>query len=54
MHIEFELTGSKIRYEAGDHLAVYPVNDPDIVEKLGNILEVDLGVTFSLTNVDGK
>lgn len=54
MHIEFELTDSKIRYEAGDHVAVYPVNDPSIVERLGNLLEVDLGITFSLTNVDGK
>ena len=54
MHIEFDLAGSKIRYDAGDHLAVYPVNDPNIVEKLGELLNVDLGATFSLTNVDGK
>lgn len=54
MHIEFDLSGSKIRYDAGDHLAVYPVNDPDLVEKLGEILGVDLGLCFTLTNVDGK
>jgi len=54
MHIEFDLTGSKIRYDAGDHLAVFPVNDSNLVEKLGSLLGVDLGVTFTLTNVDGE
>lgn len=41
------------RYEAGDHVAVYPVNDPDLVELIGKRLEVDLGQMFTLTNVDG-
>jgi NADPH-ferrihemoprotein reductase len=52
MHIEFDISGSRIRYEAGDHVAVYPVNDSDIVERLGNRLGVDLGVVFTLTNLD--
>jgi NADPH-ferrihemoprotein reductase len=54
MHIEFDLSGSKIRYDAGDHLAIYPVNDTALVEKLGEVLGVDLGISFTLTNVDGK
>lgn len=52
MHIEFDITGSKIRYDAGDHVAVYPVNDPELVEAIGNRLDADLGKTFTLTNVD--
>lgn len=54
MHIEFDITGSKIRYDAGDHVAVYPVNCSELVEKLGKRLDVDLGLAFTLTNVDGK
>jgi len=54
MHIEFDISGSKIRYDAGDHVAVYPVNDSNIVEKLGARLGIDLGITFTLTNVDGE
>ncbi len=39
-------------YDSGDHLAVYPVNNSDLVERLGQRLGADLGVTISLTNVD--
>lgn len=52
MHIEFDISGSKIRYEAGDHVAVYPTNDKDLVEKIGKRLNVDLDTVFTLTNVD--
>ncbi|XP_021373216.1 NADPH--cytochrome P450 reductase-like [Mizuhopecten yessoensis] len=52
MHIEFDITGSKIRYEAGDHVAVYPVNNQDIVNRIGKRLNVDLDQVFTLTNVD--
>ncbi|KAK3083908.1 hypothetical protein FSP39_005129 [Pinctada imbricata] len=52
MHIEFDITGSKIRYEAGDHVAVYPVNDPEIVDYMGKRLNIDLDQVFTLTNVD--
>lgn len=54
MHIELDITGSKIRYDSGDHVAVYPVNSPELVERLGKRLEVDLDVVFTLTNIDGK
>ena len=53
MHVEFDITGSKIRYEAGDHVAVYPTNDPELVESLGKRLNIDLETVFSLDNVDG-
>lgn len=42
------------RYEAGDHVAVYPVNDKETVEKLGKRLNVDLDTVFTLTNIDGE
>lgn len=54
MHIELDITGSKLSYVAGDHVAIYPINDPAQVEKIGQILDVDLDVVFSLTNVDGE
>lgn len=53
MHIEFDISGSKLRYDAGDHVAVFPVNDAEIVEKLGARLKVDLGTVITLTNLDG-
>ncbi|XP_046559646.1 LOW QUALITY PROTEIN: NADPH--cytochrome P450 reductase-like [Haliotis rubra] len=52
MHIEIDITGSRIRYEAGDHVAVYPINDPQLVEAIGKRLNVDLDQVFTLTNVD--
>jgi NADPH-ferrihemoprotein reductase len=53
MHIEFNIEGSKMRYEAGDHLAVYPVNNSDLVNKIGEKCNVDLDTVFTLTNTDG-
>jgi len=52
MHVEFDLEGSKMRYEAGDHLAVYPVNDEDLVERLGNLCKANMETVFSLINTD--
>ncbi|XP_063707533.1 NADPH--cytochrome P450 reductase [Culicoides brevitarsis] len=52
MHIEFDIEGSKMRYEAGDHLAMYPVNDSKLVEKLGELCKADLNTVFSLINTD--
>jgi NADPH-ferrihemoprotein reductase len=52
MHVEFDLEGSKMRYEAGDHLAVYPVNDSDLVERLGKLCNSNLDTVFSLINTD--
>ena len=52
MHIELDIDGSGIRYHAGDHVGVYPVNDPVMVDKIGKLLDVDLDTVFKLTNVD--
>lgn len=52
MHIEFDIDNSKMRYDAGDHLAVYPTNDSDLVEKLAQLCNADLDTVFSLINTD--
>ena len=41
------------RYDAGDHVAIYPTNDPELVEKIGQLLNINLDVVFSLVNKDG-
>lgn len=52
MHIEFDIEGSKMRYDAGDHLAVYPVNNTELVEKIGKHTNKDLDIVFTLINTD--
>lgn len=52
MHIELSIEGSKMRYDAGDHVAMYPVNDKSLVEKLGHLCNADLDTVFSLINTD--
>ncbi|XP_028937525.1 NADPH--cytochrome P450 reductase isoform X1 [Ornithorhynchus anatinus] len=52
MHLELDISDSKIRYESGDHVAVYPANDPAIVEQIGEILGADLDLVISLNNLD--
>jgi sulfite reductase alpha subunit-like flavoprotein len=38
---------------SGDHLAVYPINSEELVNKLGELLNVDLDTVITLTNTDG-
>lgn len=52
MHLEFDIEGSKMRYDAGDHLALYPVNNSELVKKLGKLLDADLDMAITLTNTD--
>ncbi|KAK9700619.1 FAD binding domain [Popillia japonica] len=52
MHIEFDIEGSKMRYEAGDHVAVYPINNSELVEKIGKLANKDLDTIFTLVNID--
>ena len=33
-HVEFDLSGSHLNYEAGDVLGIYPTNDPELVDEL--------------------
>jgi len=52
MHIEIDIADSGIRYDAGDHVAVFPTNDVDLVNGIGKLLNIDLDVVMSLDNVD--
>ncbi|RWS20774.1 NADPH--cytochrome P450 reductase-like protein, partial [Leptotrombidium deliense] len=53
MHIELNISGSKLsRYEAGDHVAIYPKNDQSLVDKIGQLLNVDLDSVITLNNLD--
>jgi NADPH-ferrihemoprotein reductase len=52
MHIELDISNSKLRYDAGDHVALYPVNDSDLVNRFGQLLDVDLDTVITLMNID--
>ncbi|XP_050305101.1 NADPH--cytochrome P450 reductase isoform X1 [Anthonomus grandis grandis] len=52
MHIEFDIEDSKMRYDSGDHCAVYPINNTELVEKIGKLCEKNLDTIFSLINTD--
>lgn len=53
-HIEFEVDGTKVRYEAGDHVGVFPTNSVVLVERLGSLLSVKLETVFKLIDTDGR
>ncbi|XP_031568729.1 NADPH--cytochrome P450 reductase-like [Actinia tenebrosa] len=52
MHIELDISGASIKYDAGDHVGIYPTNDHELVDKIGKMLNVDLDTVMSLVNVD--
>jgi NADPH-ferrihemoprotein reductase len=52
LHVELDITGSRLRYEAGDHVACYPCNDSGLVNQIGHLLNVDLDTRFSLINIE--
>ncbi|XP_045445468.1 NADPH--cytochrome P450 reductase [Melitaea cinxia] len=52
LHIELDISSSNMRYEAGDHVAVYPINDSNLVDRLGLLTETNLDEVFSLINTD--
>lgn len=51
-HIEFDITNSGLRYAAGDHVAVYPINNEDLVLRLARRLRLDLDTVITLTALD--
>jgi len=50
LHIEVDIKDSRIRYEAGDHVAVFPSNKAALVERLCSLLSKAPDTVFSLTN----
>lgn len=52
MHIELDISESRIRYDAGDHVAVYPTNDVTLVDRIGELLNLNLDTVFTMKNLD--
>jgi len=52
LHIEVDIKDSRLRYEAGDHVAVFPSNKAALVEQLCSILDKDPDKVFTLKNTD--
>jgi len=52
MHLELDISGSRIRYDAGDHVAIYPKNDEELVRKIGDLLSIDLDTVFTMRATD--
>ncbi len=41
-----------IRYETGDHVAVYPQNSSELVDRIGKALNVDLDTPFAFKAIE--
>ena len=52
-HVEFSVDGTRVRYEAGDHLGIFPINDSRLVNRIAELLDVQLETVFKLINLDG-
>eukprot|EP00116_Pleurobrachia_bachei_P002205 sb/3462467/ len=51
-HCEIDIGKAKMKYDAGDHVAIYPENNPKMVQDLAERLDVELDQVFSLDCVD--
>lgn len=54
IHVELDIQGSSIQYEAGDHVGLLCENGQGIVEAAGHILGIPLDTVFSLQLPDGN
>lgn len=51
-HCEIDVAKAKIKYEPGDHVAIYPENNKTLVEQIGNRLGIELDTVISLDCID--
>lgn len=54
IHVELDIRGSAITYEAGDHVGVLPENGPDVVARAAELLDQPLDFAFSLSKPSGE
>lgn len=52
-HLEFKVDNTRVRYEAGDHVGIFPKNNSVLVERIALLLNADLETVFKLINLDG-
>ncbi len=54
LHVEIDIRGSEVQYEAGDHVGLFCENGPGIVQDAGRILGMPLDMVFNLELPDGN
>ncbi|AET39761.1 NADPH--hemoprotein reductase Ecym_4744 [Eremothecium cymbalariae DBVPG len=52
VHAEFDISGSNMKYSTGDHLAVWPSNSDEKVEKFLSTFDLDPDTVFNLKPKD--
>ena len=52
LHVELDTAALQLRYEAGDHLAVWPWSSPAVVSRVGARLGVDLDAMCRVSSTD--
>lgn len=52
MHIELDIKDSRIVYKTGDHIAIYAPNEQFLVNRIGELLNIDLDVVFTMRAID--
>lgn len=52
MHVELSIADSRIRYDSGDHVAIYPTNNTDLVNRIGQLLDLDMDTVFTMRTLD--
>jgi NADPH-ferrihemoprotein reductase len=52
LHLELDISNTRLKYEAGDHVAVFPSNDTALVNRIGELVGTDLDEIISLVNID--
>eukprot|EP00850_Spirogloea_muscicola_P023098 SM000328S12468 [mRNA] locus=s328:29827:33946:- [translate_table: standard] len=54
VHVDLDLSGSGIRYNPGDHVAIHAENSVEVVEAAAACLGVSLETTFTLSAPEGS